>query len=209
VVGRHLRVRTAQRGLDLLERVRKAHADATGGNVQQIWAAPYGSDLRLMTNLADTPTLHYGPGDAALAHAPNEAVPVSEVLTCARSRPARLGCLHRGGLTVAAWRPTRGPANEQSDGPHVWQDHFFPETIDLLTQEIVSVAREAKLIDALGRGFSETAAASPLSTARSLSRLPRSDRARSPSRSGRPRPPPFRWRGHRPRRRRRRCTGRR
>lgn len=70
---------------DLLERVRKAHADATGGSVQQIWAAPYGSDLRLMTNLADTPTLHYGPGDAALAHAPNEAVPVSEVLTCARA----------------------------------------------------------------------------------------------------------------------------
>jgi hypothetical protein len=68
---------------DLLARVARAHA-SVGGRRQQTWAAPYGSDLRLMTNLAGMPTVHYGPGDAALAHGPDESVPVPEVLTCAR-----------------------------------------------------------------------------------------------------------------------------
>lgn len=70
---------------DLLTRVAAAHADVTGRTPQQTWGAPYGSDLRLLTQLAGIPTVHYGPGDAALAHGPDEAVPVSEVRTCARA----------------------------------------------------------------------------------------------------------------------------
>ena len=69
---------------DLLERVRGAHL-AAGGQQPAVWGAPYGSDLRLLTRIGGIPTLHYGPGDAALAHGPNESVPLEEVATCARA----------------------------------------------------------------------------------------------------------------------------
>jgi acetylornithine deacetylase len=71
-------------GSDLLDQMSQAHSVASG-RAQQTWAAPYGSDLRLMTNLAGVPTVHYGPGDVALAHGPDEAVPLSEVVTCAKA----------------------------------------------------------------------------------------------------------------------------
>lgn len=71
---------------DLLERVAGAHAAvAAGAAPQETWGAPYGSDLRLLTDLGDVPTVHYGPGDVTLAHGPDESVPVAEVLTCART----------------------------------------------------------------------------------------------------------------------------
>lgn len=68
---------------DLLPRVRRAHTAAGGGD-QETWGGPYGSDLRLLT-AAGIPTVHYGPGDAALAHAADERVPVADVLRCART----------------------------------------------------------------------------------------------------------------------------
>ena len=37
-----------------------------------------------MTRLGGVPTLHYGPGEAAKAHGPDEYVPVDEVLVTAR-----------------------------------------------------------------------------------------------------------------------------
>ena len=46
--------------------------------------APYGSDLRLLRGLGNIPTVHYGPGDAALAHGPRESAPVDELLTAAQ-----------------------------------------------------------------------------------------------------------------------------
>lgn len=52
---------------------------------QEIWATPYGSDLRLMTQIGGVPTVHYGPGDASLAHGPGESVPIDEVLTATRA----------------------------------------------------------------------------------------------------------------------------
>ena len=61
-----------------------AHSHVSG-QAPQIWAAPCGSDLRLLTNLAGVPTLHYGPGDVAQAHAPDESVSVDQVLVCARA----------------------------------------------------------------------------------------------------------------------------
>ncbi len=51
------------------------------GNVPAVHGAPYGSDLRLMTGLGGIPTLHYGPGSVIQAHAPNEYVPVSDMVT--------------------------------------------------------------------------------------------------------------------------------
>ena len=71
---------------DLVERVRAAHTFA-GGAAQEEWGGPYGSDLRLLV-AGGIPTLHYGPGDAALAHAPDERVPLAEVATAARTLAA-------------------------------------------------------------------------------------------------------------------------
>ncbi|MGH3712954.1 MAG: ArgE/DapE family deacylase [Micromonosporaceae bacterium] len=67
----------------LLSRVGRAHTAVTSTGAA-VWGATYGSDLRLMTNLGGVPTLQYGPGDIALAHAPDESVPVREVVTAAR-----------------------------------------------------------------------------------------------------------------------------
>lgn len=55
------------------------------GRQAALGAAPYGSDLRLYAGMGGIPTLHYGPGDVALAHGPREQVPVDEVLRTARS----------------------------------------------------------------------------------------------------------------------------
>jgi acetylornithine deacetylase len=72
-------------GSDLLERLGRAHRMASGGRSHEVYAAPYGSDLRLLTGLAGIPTVQYGPGDAALAHGPDESVAIDEVLTTART----------------------------------------------------------------------------------------------------------------------------
>jgi acetylornithine deacetylase len=69
---------------DLAARVTAAHVSA-GGAAPQAWGAPYGSDLRLLYGVGGIPTLHYGPGDSALAHAPDESVPLHEVATAARA----------------------------------------------------------------------------------------------------------------------------
>lgn len=71
-------------GTDLATAMRRAHHDA-GGSPQREWGAPYGTDLRLLSTLAGIPTLHYGPGDAGLAHAADERVPVAQVLQAARA----------------------------------------------------------------------------------------------------------------------------
>ena len=70
---------------DLVDRVQAAHRVAAGGRPHGVYGAPYGSDLRLLTGLAGIPTLQYGPGDARLAHGPDEAVPLADVVTTART----------------------------------------------------------------------------------------------------------------------------
>jgi len=69
---------------DLLDRVQAAHGAITGATAGN-WVAPYGSDLRLLTGIGGIPTLQYGPGDAVLAHGPDESVPLAEVHTTART----------------------------------------------------------------------------------------------------------------------------
>ena len=69
---------------DLVERVHRAHTTA-GGGTQDVWGGPFGSDLRLLTGMGGIPTVHYGPGDAVLAHAPDESVPLPEVVLAARA----------------------------------------------------------------------------------------------------------------------------
>ena len=72
-------------GSALVRRVQDAHGVASGDRPLDVYGAPYGSDLRLLTGLGGIPTLQYGPGDAMLAHGPAESVPVDEVLVTART----------------------------------------------------------------------------------------------------------------------------
>ena len=62
--------------------VAEAHARVTGRDIGPEHGAPYGSDLRLYAS-AGIPTLHYGPGSPREAHAPDESVPVEELLVAA------------------------------------------------------------------------------------------------------------------------------
>ena len=68
----------------LVDLVRRAHTVAApGARLQQVYGAPYGSDLRL---LAPTmPVVQYGPGDTRSAHAPDEHVAVEDVHATARA----------------------------------------------------------------------------------------------------------------------------
>jgi acetylornithine deacetylase len=66
-------------GHPLADTVARAHADVTGGTSPRERGAPYGSDLRLYAG-SGIPTLHYGPGDVRLAHGPEEAVEIDEVI---------------------------------------------------------------------------------------------------------------------------------
>jgi acetylornithine deacetylase len=59
-------------------------AASVSGRRPQLGAAPYGSDLRLYAGVGGIPTLHYGPGDVHLAHAPRERVEIGELLEVTR-----------------------------------------------------------------------------------------------------------------------------
>ncbi len=64
---------------EIVNHVSHAHT-AVFGSPPVRYAAPYGSDLRLLTRLGGIPTLQYGPGDAGVAHAPNEYVTDRELI---------------------------------------------------------------------------------------------------------------------------------
>lgn len=61
-----------------------AAAERTLGRAPATLGKPYGADMRLLVNEGATPTVIFGPGDVRLAHAADEAVPVDEVVDCAR-----------------------------------------------------------------------------------------------------------------------------
>jgi acetylornithine deacetylase len=54
------------------------------GRSPPLVGAPYGADMRLLINEGRTPTVIFGPGDAAVAHSADEFVPLDEVAECAR-----------------------------------------------------------------------------------------------------------------------------
>ena len=70
-------------GASIATAVRDAHTDVTG-RAPDVYGGPYGSDLRLLVGLGGIPTVQYGPGDSAAAHAPDEWVDIDDVVTCAR-----------------------------------------------------------------------------------------------------------------------------
>ena len=74
----------AQNAGPLLDAVTRAHLSVSD-RPPQSWGAPYGSDLRLLTDIAGIPTVQYGPGDVTLAHGPGESVPIDEVITAAQT----------------------------------------------------------------------------------------------------------------------------
>ncbi|WP_283137602.1 ArgE/DapE family deacylase [Rhizohabitans arisaemae] len=78
----------------LLAALTRAHT-ATAGGPPEVWGAPYGSDLRLLTGLGGIPAVQYGPGDVDLAHAPDEWVAVADVAAAARTLAA-LAAAHCG-----------------------------------------------------------------------------------------------------------------
>jgi len=63
----------------VVQAVSSAHARLHGAR-PPVHGVPYGSDLRLLTGIGGVPTVHYGPGDVAHAHAPDESVPVAELV---------------------------------------------------------------------------------------------------------------------------------
>lgn len=68
----------------VVEAVSAAHA-GVAGRVPAVYGGPYGSDLRLLAGIGGIPTVQFGPGGVRAAHAPDEWVPVDEVVTCART----------------------------------------------------------------------------------------------------------------------------
>ena len=72
-------------GSDLTGRVARAHCAVTSRRPPEVYGAPYGSDLRLLTGLGGIPTVQYGPGDVAQAHGPMESVSIAEMITTART----------------------------------------------------------------------------------------------------------------------------
>ena len=72
-------------GSDLIERVRAAHDIGSEQRPLDVYGAPYGSDLRLLTGLGGIPTLQYGPGDVVDAHSPLEHVVLDDVVVAART----------------------------------------------------------------------------------------------------------------------------
>lgn len=71
-------------GTGLEQLVAGAHTAVTGRQ-PQVQGVTYGSDQRLLTGLGGVPTLLYGPGDVALAHSPDESVPVAELVEVTRA----------------------------------------------------------------------------------------------------------------------------
>ena len=69
-------------GTDLVRRVLDAHTGTHGGPAPAVVGAPYGSDLRLLTNIGGIPTVQYGPG-VGYGHCPDERVSIDQVHACA------------------------------------------------------------------------------------------------------------------------------
>jgi acetylornithine deacetylase len=71
---------TVPAGSPVASLVRRTHA-RLHGTVPDVQGVPYGSDQRLLTGIGGVPTVLYGPGDVVHAHAPDESVPVADLVT--------------------------------------------------------------------------------------------------------------------------------
>src|SRR5215216_2281412 len=64
----------------ICEAVKKAHERVTGKE-PSVEGVPYGSDMRLFIRFGEMPCVMYGAGDVNVAHAPDEHISVTELLT--------------------------------------------------------------------------------------------------------------------------------
>ena len=67
----------------IVQTVKAAYVD-TVGDEPVLEGVTYGSDMRHLVNVGKTPTLLFGPGDVRNCHTPNEAVPISDLVTTVR-----------------------------------------------------------------------------------------------------------------------------
>ena len=68
----------------VMETVAGSFRDAAG-RAPSIEGVPYSSDMHYLVYDAETPTLLFGPGDVRKSHSPDEYVPISDLMTVART----------------------------------------------------------------------------------------------------------------------------
>jgi acetylornithine deacetylase len=68
----------------ICEAVKRAHESATGEE-PAVEGVPYGADMRLFIRFGQMPCVMYGAGDVNVAHAPNEHISITELLTATRT----------------------------------------------------------------------------------------------------------------------------
>jgi acetylornithine deacetylase len=76
--------------------VKRAHERVTGEE-PAVEGVPYGADMRLFIRFGETPCVMYGAGDVNVAHAPDEHVSITELMTATRT----IACLLVGWCGVA------------------------------------------------------------------------------------------------------------
>ena len=64
----------------ICEAVEKAHERVTGEK-PTVEGVPYGADMRLFIRFGGMPCVMYGAGDVKVAHAPDEHISITELLT--------------------------------------------------------------------------------------------------------------------------------
>src|SRR5215210_5793880 len=69
-----------ERDAPICEAVKKAHELVTGEK-SSVEGVPYGADMRLFIRFGDMPCVMYGAGDVNAAHAPDEHISVTDLLT--------------------------------------------------------------------------------------------------------------------------------
>jgi acetylornithine deacetylase len=68
----------------ICEALKRAHELATGEE-PVVEGVPYGADMRLFIHFGETPCVMYGAGDVNAAHAPDEHVSITELLSAAKT----------------------------------------------------------------------------------------------------------------------------
>jgi acetylornithine deacetylase len=77
--------------------VKRAHEHVTGEE-PAVEGVPYGADMRLFIRFGETPCVMYGAGDVNVAHAPDEYISITELMTATRT----IACLLADWCGVAA-----------------------------------------------------------------------------------------------------------
>lgn len=84
----------------LVRTLAKCHAEEYG-QAAHLCAAPYGCDMRLLVHEARIPTVLYGPGNVAQAHATDEWVSLSEVRKVLNVLQLAVQCLLEPSVALA------------------------------------------------------------------------------------------------------------